>query len=66
MLDHFLAGFESIPGNTSERFYLNRIKDQPAAAAAFRRAEAVLIGMPLYTDAMPGMVMAFFELLIIK
>ena len=63
MLDHFLAGFESIPGNTSERFHLNRVKDQPAAAAACGRAEAVLIAMPLYTDAMPGLVMAFFELL---
>ena len=63
MLDHFLAGFESIPGNTSERFHLNRAEDQPAAAEAFGRAEAVLIAMPLYTDAMPGLVMAFFELL---
>jgi len=63
MLDRFLAGFASIPGNTSERFHLNRIKDQPAAAAAFTDAEAVLIAMPLYTDAMPGLVMAFFELL---
>ena len=63
MLDRFLAGFESVPENTSERFHLNRINDQPAAAAAFTDAEAVLIAMPLYTDAMPGLVMAFFELL---
>jgi len=63
MLNHLLAGFESIPQNVSERFHLNRVKDHPQAAEAFGRAEAVLIAMPLYTDAMPGLVMAFFELL---
>ena len=63
MLGRFLAGFESISGNSSEVFHLQRTKDHPAAATAFGQAEAVLIGLPLYLDAMPGLVMAFFELI---
>ncbi len=63
MLGRFLNGFESISGNSSEVFHLQRIEDHPAAAEAFGRAEAVLVGLPLYLDAMPGVVMAFFELI---
>ncbi len=63
MLGRFLSGFASVQGNSSEVFHLQKIKDHPEAAAAFGRAEAVLVGLPLYTDAMPGLVMAFFELL---
>ena len=33
------------------------------ALAGFGAADAVLLGMPLYTDAMPGLVMAFIEAL---
>ena len=33
------------------------------AVAAFGEAGAVLLGMPLYTDAMPGLVMAYLEAL---
>jgi hypothetical protein len=61
MLGRFLTGFESISGNSSEVFHLQRVEDHPAAAEAFGRAEAVLVGLPLYLDAMPGVVMAFFE-----
>lgn len=63
LLEHFRRGFEETPGNTWERFELNRVNQQPEAARAFGEAETALLAFPLYTDAMPGLVKAFIELL---
>jgi hypothetical protein len=63
LLDHFLAGFEATPGNSHELFYLNRVKQTERFVEAFSDAEHVLLAFPLYADAMPGQVMAFFEAL---
>lgn len=61
LLGHFLRGFESNPGKTSEVFHLNRIHDREIFRAAFAGAECALVGFPLYVDAMPGQVKAFIE-----
>ena len=63
VLEHFLAGYEVNAGNSYELFYLNRLKDTEHHVGAFAEAEHVLLIHPLYTDAMPGMVMSFFEAL---
>jgi hypothetical protein len=63
LLEQFIKGYESIPGNNHEVFYLNRVKQVDSFAQAFGEAEVVLLAFPLYTDAMPGLVMAFIEAL---
>lgn len=63
VLDHFLAGFEGNSGNSYELFYLNRLNDTEQFVQEFAEAEHVLLIHPLYTDAMPGMVMSFIEAL---
>lgn len=63
LMDHFVRGFESTPGNASEIFYLNRVKDSARFVKAFSEAETVLLAHPLYTDCMPAAVMAFIEAL---
>ncbi len=57
----FLEGFESVEGNSSENHYINS-KDWPEKGVdVFSSAECVLLGFPLYADAMPSKVMAFIE-----
>jgi hypothetical protein len=63
LLEHFRRGFEETQGNAWECYELNRVNQQPEAARAFGEAEAALMAYPLYTDAMPGLVKAFIELL---
>ena len=60
-LAEFLEGFAETEGNSHEVAYLNRVKDQDALVEMFTEAEAVLLGFPLYTDAMPGLVKTFIE-----
>ncbi len=61
MLREFLKGFMEREGNTFESCDLVHQKDLPAFAKKFSEAEAVLLGFPLYTDAMPGIVKAFID-----
>ena len=61
LLSHFSKGFTSINGNNVEVFHLNRLNDLDSHRQAFAQAECVLLGFPLYTDAMPGMVKAFID-----
>jgi multimeric flavodoxin WrbA len=63
LLEKFLEGFHAVPGHTSEVHHLNRQHDLPYFTQAFVEAECVLLGFPLYTDAMPGLVKAFIETL---
>jgi hypothetical protein len=63
LVEQLLAGFESLEGNRSELFYLNRVGKVEQFRQAFSEAEAVLLAFPLYTDAMPGIVKAFIEAL---
>jgi multimeric flavodoxin WrbA len=62
LLEQFRRGFDEGGGN-SELFHLNRIQATPQHVDAFAAAESVLLGFPLYTDAMPGLVKAFMEAL---
>lgn len=61
MLEQLIAGFESVPGNSHELYYLKRVQQGDELAQAFAEAEIVLLAFPLYTDAMPGLVKAFIE-----
>lgn len=48
---------------TSEMHTLVRLKETRAMVQAFSQAECALIGFPLYTDSMPGVVKYFIEAL---
>ena len=61
LLDQFLKGFTSLPGKSYEVVHLNHIKQAGSFVEAYARAECVLLGFPLYTDGMPGIVKAFIE-----
>jgi len=61
LLQKVMDGFTSIDGNTSNMLHLFQTKKMPEFVKAFQEAECVLIGFPLYTDGMPGIVKEFFE-----
>jgi len=61
LLNHLMRGFSSISGNTAEISHLHKINDKSAFAKKFKDAQCVLIGFPLYTDGMPGIVKEFIE-----
>lgn len=63
LLEHFTKGFETTPGNSVEAYYLKKTGDHSRYAEIFRESEVVLLAFPLYTDAMPGLVKAFIEML---
>jgi hypothetical protein len=60
LLDHLTRGLNAA-GCSTEIEHLSRPHSHPRAKALFQRCERVLIAFPLYTDSMPGQVMAFFE-----
>jgi NAD(P)H-dependent FMN reductase len=61
LLNKVLEGFENVQEVEVTWVHLNNGKQREAAAEAFRQADLVLLGFPLYTDAMPGLVKAFIE-----
>ena len=63
LIEKFLEGFGETSGNTSEIFYLNRIRKQDELVRAFSEADHIILATPLYTDAMPAMVKNFIEAL---
>jgi multimeric flavodoxin WrbA len=63
MLEQFAVGFKAGGGQCDEIHHLMRLKQKDAFVQAFAEAESVLLGFPLYTDAMPGIVKAFIEAL---
>ena len=58
-LREIAAGFSG----PSETHHLVRLKETQQMAQAFAKAECVLLGFPLYTDSMPGIVKHFIEAL---
>ena len=58
MLARVAEGWEGAGGSPPEVLHLAHPADFGRAVAAFGATGAVLLGMPLYTDAMPGLVMA--------
>lgn len=63
LLQHFLEGFESVPGRSAEVHLLSREHLHDEQTQTFGEAEAILLAFPLYADAMPSMVKAFLEAL---
>jgi len=63
MLAQIAKGFTAAGGTVTDTFHLVRQNDLAHYRDAFAAAEAVLIGFPLYTDAMPGIVKTFIEAL---
>lgn len=63
LLRQVAAGIESASDAQIDWFYLKDANTHADALRAFTSADVVLIGFPLYTDAMPGMVKAFIEML---
>ena len=59
MLDQFAKGFSG----PTETHHLVRMKETDQMVEAFARAECVILGFPLYTDSMPGVVKHFIEAL---
>jgi NAD(P)H-dependent FMN reductase len=63
MLRAFLEGVEASLGDPVETYHLAGADGEAGAVQAFAEARAVILGFPLYTDAMPGIVKAFIEAL---
>ncbi len=64
LMDHFISGFLETEGNSVDTFYV--IKERPgfeSIISALPGAEYILLGFPLYVDAMPGSVKEFIEAL---
>jgi multimeric flavodoxin WrbA len=58
-LREIAAGF----GGPAEMHHLVRMKETDVMVQAFAEAECAILGFPLYTDSMPGMVKHFIEAL---
>jgi multimeric flavodoxin WrbA len=58
-LREIAAGF----GGPNETHHLIRLKETGQMVQAFAEAECIILGFPLYTDAMPGVVKHFIEAL---
>lgn len=64
LMDHFTRAFLGTPGNTCDVEYLVKYwRNLTALVDKFRAAQNVIIGFPLYVDAVPASVKAFLEAL---
>jgi len=63
MLDKVAEGWAIAGGAEPVVLHLAKRADFARAVAEFPQAETALLGMPLYTDSMPGLVMEFVEAL---
>jgi hypothetical protein len=64
LMDYFIKGFLETEGNICDIEYIVKNRnDLNSLAEKFAKSEHVLIGFPLYVDAMPGSVKEFFEAL---
>lgn len=61
LLKKVIDGLSDVVDADIQWFHLNSVKDREAAADAFSSSDVVLLGFPLYTDAMPGLTKAFIE-----
>ncbi len=61
LLEQFTKGFVTTDGNIYEIAYLVNTKQPDEFVRLFSEAELALLAFPLYTDAMPGIVMTFIE-----
>jgi hypothetical protein len=63
MLAHLAEGWERAGGDPPQVLHLAHQADFARAVQAFGEADAVLLGMPLYTDSVPALVKAYIEAL---
>lgn len=63
MLAQVAQGWERAGGRKPEPLHLAQREDFNRAVAAFAESDVLLLGMPLYTDAMPALVMSYIEAL---
>ncbi len=63
MMTHMAEGWRSAGGSEPTILHLAKRSDFDRAVTEFASAETVLLGMPLYTDSMPGLVAEFIEAL---
>lgn len=63
MLEQVMHGFTADGSHTAEMHHLAQRAKHDHHVQAFTNAEAVVLGFPLYTDAMPGLVKEFIEAL---
>lgn len=63
LFDQFLKRFVTITGHQHTEVFLKTEKDTEKLVKIFLDAEYLILGFPLYTDAMPGLVKAFIELI---
>lgn len=61
LLQKIMEGFTRRQGNTAEMIHLFEVEKRTEFAHAFKNAQCVMIGFPLYTDGMPGIVKEFIE-----
>lgn len=61
LLQKIIDGYLSTGGVSADMLHLTLQKDKAKLVEAFRRADAVLLGFPLYTDGMPGIVKEFID-----
>lgn len=63
MLGAFLDGAGEVAGSRPEIIHLAEAGSEEKAVQAFAEATSVVLGFPLYTDAMPGITKAFIDAL---
>jgi hypothetical protein len=63
MLDHVGRGWEHAGGHSPQVLHLAHEADFVRAVEAFGKADAVVLGMPLYTDSVPALVKTYIEAL---
>jgi hypothetical protein len=63
MLQKVMEGFLGINGTSAEMLHLARAADRDKLEEVYRQTDAVILGFPLYTDGMPGLVKEFIEFL---
>lgn len=63
MLTRVAEGWERAGGETPEVLHLSRPKEFERAVRAFAECDTVILGMPLYTDAMPALAKEYIEAL---
>jgi hypothetical protein len=63
MLTRVAEGWQLSGGKAPEVIHLAQRLRFDRAVAAFAEADVVLLGLPLYTDSMPGLVMSYIEAL---
>lgn len=63
-MDNFIKGFLETTGNTCDTEHILKYRKQPGKLVEiFKNSENVIIGFPLYVDAMPGSTKEFMEAL---